>query len=38
MVSVPASLSFCVISGGTDGGHRAQGVRGHRGDKPAGGA
>lgn len=38
MVSVRASLSFCVISGGTDGGHGAQGVRGYCGDKPARGA
>lgn len=33
LVSASASLSFCVISGGTDGGHRAQGVLGYRGDK-----
>lgn len=29
-----ASLSFHVTSGGTDGGHWAQGVLGYRGDKP----
>lgn len=29
-----ASLSFHVTSGGTDGGHRAQGVLGYHGDKP----